>query len=299
MRKLPNQAGQALLLVLLSMAVVLTVVLSIVSRSITDIGVTTQEEDALRAFSAAEAGIERALIVGSDIGTTQLGDAEFTASVTSFASGEKSLSYPVEILSGESITTWFVAHDDQGALTCSVEKPCFTGDTLKVCWGKEGTAPDTDITPAVEVNVFYTATPGDYSTAQVARATYDPYSSRASSNNFASPDSGSCTIGTVTYAFQKTITLGTPGLEIPAGALSSQGGLQFAKVRMFYNSTIAQPLGVDANFIGSSLLPAQGLQIASFGTSGTANRKIEVFRSFGEPPTIFDSVVFSPSGVVK
>ena len=66
MKILPrNQHGQALLIVLLTLAVTLTVVLSVVSRSVTDITVSTYEEDALRAFSAAEAGIEEALLKGS------------------------------------------------------------------------------------------------------------------------------------------------------------------------------------------------------------------------------------------
>ncbi len=298
MRKLPSfEKGQALLLVLLSMAVVLTVVLSIVSRSITDISVTTQAEDALRAFSAAEAGVERALIIGSDIGTTQLGEAEFEASVTSFASGEKSFSYPVSILSGDALTTWFVAHDDSGNLVCSAETPCFTGDRMKVCWGTSGTPSGNATTPAVEVSVFYLATPGDYSTARVARGTFDPNSSRTGTNNFAAPDAGTCTVGSTNYAFQKTITFSSLG--IPAGSYGVQDGLQFARVKMFYNAATSHPVGVDVNFAGNTLLPSQGLKIESFGTSGTANRKIEVFRSYGEAPPIFDSVVFTPSGVTK
>ena len=58
MKILPRQtqSGQALLVILLSMAVILTLVLSVASSSITDVTVTTFEEDALRAFSAAEAG---------------------------------------------------------------------------------------------------------------------------------------------------------------------------------------------------------------------------------------------------
>ena len=66
MFKLPmRESGQALLIVVLSLAVVLTVVLSILARSVTDIKLSTGSEESLRAFSAAEAGIERALIAGS------------------------------------------------------------------------------------------------------------------------------------------------------------------------------------------------------------------------------------------
>jgi len=78
-----HQSGQALLLVLLSMAVVLTIVLSVLSRTITDITITTKEEEALRAFAAAEAGVERALIIGSNTG--EFGDgASFTATISNF-----------------------------------------------------------------------------------------------------------------------------------------------------------------------------------------------------------------------
>lgn len=80
-----GQSGQALLLVLLSMAVVLTIVLSILSRSVTDIAVTSRDEEALRAFSAAEAGVEQALVAGGGTGT--VGNATFNANVSGFASG--------------------------------------------------------------------------------------------------------------------------------------------------------------------------------------------------------------------
>jgi Tfp pilus assembly protein PilX len=53
--------GQVALIVLLLMVVILTIGLSLASRSITDIKISQDEKDALRAFSAAEAGIEQVL----------------------------------------------------------------------------------------------------------------------------------------------------------------------------------------------------------------------------------------------
>lgn len=53
--------GQAVLLILLVVAVVLGLGLSIISQSTTDVRITQQEQDAARAFNAAEAGIEDAL----------------------------------------------------------------------------------------------------------------------------------------------------------------------------------------------------------------------------------------------
>ena len=55
------QKGQALLIVLLVTAVALTVGLAAVSRSVTDVQISKEEEEAVRAFSAAEAGIEEVL----------------------------------------------------------------------------------------------------------------------------------------------------------------------------------------------------------------------------------------------
>jgi hypothetical protein len=56
-----RQSGQVALIILLVMVVVLTVGLSLISHSVTDISISKDEEEAMRAFSAAEAGIEEAL----------------------------------------------------------------------------------------------------------------------------------------------------------------------------------------------------------------------------------------------
>lgn len=53
--------GQAVLIVLLVIAVALGFGLSIISQSVTDVRISKQEQEAARAFNAAEAGIEEAL----------------------------------------------------------------------------------------------------------------------------------------------------------------------------------------------------------------------------------------------
>src|SRR3972149_7035843 len=201
-----RESGQALLLVLLSMAVVLTVVLSILSRSVTDVAVTTREEEALRAFSAAEAGVEQALIIGSDIGTTTIGDASFSADVSSYAVGQQEFANPISVASGESVLFWFVAHDpNTGDMVCNVSYPCFTGSQIKVCWGNPGTASDQATTPAIEVSTFYEATPGNPTTMRIARDTSDPNAGRRTGNNFATPDAGTCTVVGEDFQFGKTV----------------------------------------------------------------------------------------------
>ena len=285
------------MLVLLSLSVVLTIVLFVLSRSVTDISTSTEQADSVRAFSAAEAGIEKALITGAGSGgVVQIGDASYSVSVSDYSEGAPSFNYPAPLLSGETMTNWFVSHDDTGKITCAAGFLCFRGNTLKVCWGN----PNPTEIPAIEVSVYYETTPGNPSTVRIARAAYDPNTTRATSNNFSAPDAGTCQIGGVTYAFQKTITMS--GLGIPAGSYNVANGLLFAKIRMLYNTNTGHVIGTDVNFAGNSTLPSQGLDIVSTGTSGTSgnfsNRRVSVFRGWPEFP-FSGLAVFYPYGIVK
>lgn len=292
-----NSKGQALVLVLLSMSVVLTIVLFILSRSITDIAVSTSQEDAVRAFSAAEAGIERALVVGSGTGTTTIGDASYSTTVSNYSQGDKTFLYPISMDSGESATIWFVEHDSNGNTICDATHSCFTGTQMKVCWGKQGTLNNQSTTPAIEAIVFYESTAKDPTTIKIARGAYDPNAGRTGSNGFGSTDPGSCVINGTTYAFHKTITFSSLG--IPAGSYNTKGGLQYARIRMFYNSTLGQDLGVDVNGAGSATLPSQGQNIISTGTSGESNRRVQLFQGWPETPKVFEFAIYSSTSLTK
>ncbi len=56
-----NKSGQIAMIALLVMVVVLTVGLAVISQTVTDISISEDEKEAIRAFSAAEAGIEEIL----------------------------------------------------------------------------------------------------------------------------------------------------------------------------------------------------------------------------------------------
>jgi hypothetical protein len=306
-----REGGQALLVVLLVMAVILTVVLSIISRSVTDVSITSLDEEALRAFSAAEAGIERALLTGTSV-SDEVGGSSFNAVISGIAQGAQSFAYPTEIYSGESVYIWFVSHDTTGDLVCNTpDLPCYTGNSASFCWGR--TVPPTDpngvTTPAIEVSVFYDpsligVSAGDFSSVRVARVTFDSNTSRRLDNHF-SADQGSCTLsgpGGESYAFSGDVAFGTDAnpatidLNIPCAG--SSGCLLAARVRAIYNTDFTHPLGID---VSPATLPAQGRKIDSTGTSasGESVRKIEAYRTFGGPPPIFDSSVFSQGSVVK
>ena len=259
-----QNSGQALLLILLVMAAIITVVASIVSRSVTDVSISSREEESQRAFSAAEAGVEKALLNPVPILSQNLDQSgtSFNASVSDFAKLSTSFVYPSELSNGDVAPVWFVSHDvnNNDSLSCSGGLPCFTGTGINVCWGKQGTNSSQADTPAVELSAFYTRTPGDYSTAAVVRATVDPNPGRRVSNAFSPPDGGTCSISGQTFQFQKTFTFA--GLGIPASVFNTANGLQFARLKLHYNS-ITQPVGFQV--VGGQL-PAQGRQIDSLGS---------------------------------
>lgn len=289
----PSQAGQALLIILLVMAVVLTIALAVASRSVTDISVSQKEEEASRAFSAAEAGVEQALIGGSLTGSLPAGGS-FTASVSGLSQGSKSYIVPLLINGGETIPVWFVSHLDDGSLGCNEDNPCFTGRTIRVCWGEEGTDSSASTAPALELSVLYTTSPGDYKTSRIGRGAYDPNSLRRAANSFSGQD-GSCTVDGQNFAFSKTINLNSD-LGIPSSATDNENGLQQARLRLLYNTDRAHPAALFVDFPGNRVLPRQGTRVESVGEAGEATRKIEVYQLFPDLPPIFDFGVFSGSG---
>jgi Tfp pilus assembly protein PilX len=271
-----NESGQALILVLLSLSVVLTLVLYIVSRSVTDIAVSSQQEESVRAFSAAEAGIEKALVVGSSMpsGPQGIGDSSYVANVSGSAQGSTGFAYPISLSNGDSATFWLAEHDTSGNLTAT---GAFTGTSMKICWGDAATA------PAIEVTVYYETTSSNLSTVQTKRWAYDANAARAVGNSFTSAlGSGSCTIAGQSYAFQETLTL-------PANLL-------LARVRMFYNG-VPQNVGIDVSASGK-VLPSQGQNITSTGTAGGSNRKISVSSGWAEFP-FASNAIFVPGGITK
>lgn len=297
MKYLPKkESGQALLLVLLSMSVVLTIVLSILARSTLDIGVSSRSEESVRAFSAAEAGIEQALVAGPLTGS--LGnDATFNASVTSFSSAVSEFVMPSSLYSGETATVWFVSHDANGNLSCT-DGTCFRGNSIKICWGKEGTSASTNVTPAIEATVLYLTSAGDYTTARLSRAVFDPYTSRSPGNSFSAPDAGTCSIAGQTFAFNKTVSFGNGGFEIsPASIYTNVNGLQLVRISLLYNTDMGHPVAVKVTPVGGSSLPSQGTVINSSGVSGGSTRRVEVTRGFKELPGIFESAVITSGGI--
>ncbi|MBI4137138.1 hypothetical protein HY469_03690 [Candidatus Roizmanbacteria bacterium] len=60
--KLQKNSGQAALIIILVTAVVVTIIVASVGRTVTDVRIATQSEESYQALNAAEAGIERGLL---------------------------------------------------------------------------------------------------------------------------------------------------------------------------------------------------------------------------------------------
>lgn len=280
------QRGQALVIILLILAFVLVVVLSLVARSVTDITISTKEKESSRAFSAAEAGLEQALLAGTGSSGTLPDGGSYSVTLEGIGVGLTEFVWPAKVGAGETIPIWLVDHDIAGQLTCASGTTCYTGSYLKVCWGQEGISSSDSQTPALEVAILYLNTPGDIKTVRVARAVFDPNIARRSANQFASPD-GSCTLGGQNLAFGKTINF--TDLGIPAAVYNTRNGLQAARIKTLYNTGALHSVAVG----GQNNFPPQGAKLVSTGTAESSTRKIEAIKSYPDLPPIFDFVIFS------
>ena len=289
--KFKNQKGQAVLIVLLSLSVVLVVSLFVVSRSITDISLSTKEGDSLRAFSAAEAGIERALVVGDSAGN--LGNASFGADVSDFAKGANKIVYPLALRSGEYATFWFSrgTSDNQ-----------FAGNIVDICWGAWGTVRNLATTPALEFTLYYnpdTADLNNLTKIKIARVMLDPNNTRVNDNHFSilnsTNDIHTCEINGEQFEFHKSFYIGGQLVT----NYGTPGVLKYVTVRMLYNTDTNHKVGLDlsGNTGANSILPSQGNLIESVGSSSDSNRKIEVYELFPVIPPIFNNALFSTSDI--
>jgi len=294
MRKLPEikSSGQALPIIVLIMAVALTIGLAVTSRTITDIEISEQTREAARAFSAAEAGIEEALV---GIGETTFKDdleagVSYTATKTEIGAG---VSYVFPQTSGpdEVRTLWLAEHDTLNGF--------YDYDELEILWGNVGTD------PAIEISLYYQ----DGSDFKVTKFLFDPNEIRDPENYFCHPNGDNCEnvkcggadntfctseveMGEARFQYQVILKLADAGV-VGAGKTPL-----FARIRFLYTSE-AQKLGVRASGNGVENFPSQGVQVTSVGETEMSTRKVEVVRLHPAPPGIFDFLLYSEINLSK
>jgi hypothetical protein len=270
------------LVILLIMSVVLTIGLAITSRTVTDIEISEQTEEAARAFSAAEAGIEEALFTPGDF---------FEETI------EEGVTYKTQKSGlGEEPNYLFSQTKEMNTLWLSdypgYSSP-YAANSLALLWG-DSVLPEK---PALEATVYYKTVGGE---TRVLRYALDPDPlSRDHTNNFCSPNlaSGDCT--RINSFDTGTFSIGGKQASYRTVLnLSDAGGstLLFARLRFLYSDSESnQVLGAQA--AGGSIFPSQGVKIESVGTAGTATRRVEVTRLHPAPPEIFDFLLYSESSL--
>lgn len=265
--------GQMLLIVVLVMVVVLTVGLSAATRTITNIRVSSDEEASERAFSAAEAGLEKAL--GGDITQSTTGNfannSTFKTTLVQQTGTEIFLENNLAVLKDDVADIWLSTYPDYSS-PYSGNLTIHWGSTGDVCSPSEAS----NTMAALDIAVLS----GTTANPQVTRFAVDPCTDRRIANNFSPVLMSGGTIKDKSYAYRYNITV-TSGL--------------LARIRPLYSSTSIGVNGCNSGGGTCANLPSQGTVIESVGTSANAQRKIVTFRSYPKIPTeLFPYVLFAP-----
>lgn len=259
-----KQRGQVLLVVVLVMVVGLTVGLSLASRSITNLRTATEQVSADRAFSAAEAGVQRALKSGLAIADEPL-DSQTSIKQVIIDNTYGQAAFLVNdgnpLPQDDGADVWLSTYPDYS-------DPRFSGK-VQVYWGTTAACSDA----ALEIIVIK----GTRANPSMDRYALDPCNTRG--NNFSTPTIITQTLLGHTFKFATSVSV-TNGLIM--------------RVIPLYNGT---PIGVFGTHDDGTaqLLPTQGKLITSVGVSGTSQRKISYFAGYDELPSeLFYSIFQRP-----
>lgn len=284
--------GQITIILLLVVVIGLSVALSVVGRSTTELFTSTRTEQSTRAFSAAEAGIEQALsgMVGV-AAPIVVGDSRVDISDrNNLPATGQALEYPP--IGKEEIAQFWLK--DFRGVTPAVD---YTHSSFYIYFGNceeaGNCAADTD-KPAVEVTTI-TQTGISYTSF---KKFYDSDSDRRGGNRFEAATCSTTPVSVVTsmsntskFYCQATVTgylsLGTPIL---------------ARVRLLYaNGKHKIALGKPGTGCGATDcdLPPQARLITSTGTSGETQRQLQLFTVEKVVPFFFDYAIFSAGAISK
>ncbi len=298
-----SERGQVIIVLLLTTLVVLTVGFAITVRSLTDLTTSSRNDQSQRAFSAAEAGIEKYLSQPATVTGLNPNVVPFSngASVDVFANVDvpsgvnQALEYPP--IGKETIAQfWFVDPNSTSVNPVKV----YTGSTFEIYFGNSGESTITPTAPAVEVNVItYNSATNLYGTQKFY---LDPNSARAATNRFITIPNVSCgpTISTESttsnpssFACKYTVNFVTPPSPIVAC-----GGTCFpviVRARLLY-STTNQKIAVKG--VGSAL-PKQAQIYYARGNAGQSQQILRVFKMPKVLPTFIDFAIFSLGNISK
>lgn len=271
-------------MILLLLSVVITIGLAISSRSVTEVGISTTQEESARALAAAEGGIEAALAgkvtTGAtvNVGTT---GTYVVAAPSQYGAGTQ-VTFAEGVKAGEAATVFLLAHDTNGNLV--VNSQGYTGSSIIVCWGESGSS---SVVPALEAIMYYQSGLNYLA----SRAVYDPQGTGRTLGSVSPDGNTSGCPSDKSYAFKKTIDFGTLGLNIGSGTP------YYLRLKLAYNGDSSSPVG--AIRTGTSQFPTQGQLVTSTGQAGQTSRKVQVVQRYSDPLSYLDDAVFSGGSLSK
>ena len=286
-----SQNGQVLVAILLIMMVGLTIGLFLMSRTTTDISVTTKVSDSSRAFNAAEAGVEEAIrsITSLTFATPYpvASGVTYTVSNSNLGAAPGSI-YPAQKMEptkvSKSFTVWFVPHNDTTGVVLDTS-PVYINNSLDICFALNPATPA--ILPAIGVTLFYrinTAIP----TYGSSYNGYDSVVARAAVDHLipASSAPGPCGVG---YNYRAQVNFPVHfNINVNAGFPPTRTyTLIRAAIRALYTDTAIAVIPV------GSALPKQGNNIYSVGKAGETSRRINVQEQYTVPAPFLEYAVYS------
>lgn len=315
-----NQKGQALMIILLATLVSLTIGLAITQRSLTDVSTSTKIDQSTRAFSAAEAGIEKVTGDNSIINSSNGGTGYITESeLGNQSSADVTSSGLIPISSDSNIGLEYPAIDKTSFAQFWLANP----DTLNLFYNQnnfdlyfgnqvQDNTQDSNNTylnwPGVEVTVV---------TKILATGQYKSYRTYVDSTNRnrALPNEFNLATCSATPINQPSIT--TYNLTTSAPSLSyfyckynvkmvspavpiviANEVPILVRLRVLYDTNNAtQKIAIAPT--GNSSLPAQVIIYTSKGYSGQTQRNLRLFVQKNVVPFYFDYSIFSSGPICK
>lgn len=270
-----KRKGQAIVWVTLITLVVLTIGLSIASRTLSNIRQSQETEQTNRAFSAAEAGIEAALYLfesPAGVPVSQITPTPLPASNSEY-------SYTVSEEGDGNETVLPVPLEKDGVY--QVNATNMVGN-ITIYWVKSGDAAEENSRASLLVTLVSREADDDY---DVVRVAYNPTTGLTRVNGF-SPSAGGeeVQVGGVRF-LEKTDEITLPG---------TGGKEKIIRIRVMDNGESGNTIGLKAD--AGQAFPVQYYTITSTGTSGDTERTIRVNRTDQMLPGLFDFALMSLSG---
>ncbi|MBI2020281.1 hypothetical protein HYS94_02565 [Candidatus Daviesbacteria bacterium] len=292
--------GQTLLVIILVVTVALAIGLSVVQRSLTDISTSSKVEESARAFSAAEAGIERVLQsapAGPTSFTLPLTETQASAQVTdtgllpitSAGSTQVALEEDPPLSKEEVSHIWLA----DPASSSNTPSEYYNQDTLDIYWGEKNTSQK----PALELKIVW----HDGTNYQVLPFYWDSAPATRTTPNGFDDKSGNCSDDPARNTVNTTSGNNRPFYcKTTITGLSSNRRLILLRARILYSGD-PQPFAVGP--IGSCgqgcSLPRQVQILTSTGTAGETQRKVRVSKKIKVVPFYFDYAIFSAGDISK